>query len=147
MSETAGEGEVYCVECGNVISERAEICPDCGVRQPVGGGSGQQAATGPTTATRQATNGRSGPDNTATVGGQQRSGQRGRQDVGIVYAHVDAQQRKRLLRNLFDLALALSSVGFYLGLIVVEGIRHYYKLKRGQREPFDPERHERTWFV
>ena len=26
-------GEVYCRDCGTVISERAEICPECGVRQ------------------------------------------------------------------------------------------------------------------
>lgn len=25
--------EVYCRDCGSVISERAEICPECGVRQ------------------------------------------------------------------------------------------------------------------
>jgi len=25
--------EVYCRDCGSTISERAEICPDCGVRQ------------------------------------------------------------------------------------------------------------------
>jgi TM2 domain-containing membrane protein YozV len=40
MSNTAstgesepGPGEVYCRDCGTVISERAEICPNCGVRQ------------------------------------------------------------------------------------------------------------------
>lgn len=26
-------GEKYCSDCGKVISERAEICPRCGVRQ------------------------------------------------------------------------------------------------------------------
>jgi len=145
MSGTVGDDDVYCVECGSAIAERAEICPECGVRQPVGGGTGQQVTARPTT--RQPGGGRDGPDNTATVGGRQRSGRRGRQDVGIVYAHVDAQRRKRLLRNLFDLVLAFSSVGFYLGLMLVEGIRHYYKLKRGQRDPFDPERHSRSWFV
>ncbi|NHX36090.1 MULTISPECIES: DUF5683 domain-containing protein [Halolamina] len=30
---TPGEGEVYCRDCGAVISEKAEICPKCGVRQ------------------------------------------------------------------------------------------------------------------
>jgi RNA polymerase subunit RPABC4/transcription elongation factor Spt4 len=30
---TPGEGEVYCRDCGAVISEKAEICPNCGVRQ------------------------------------------------------------------------------------------------------------------
>ena len=39
MSETSssedgpGPDEVYCRDCGAVISERAEICPECGVRQ------------------------------------------------------------------------------------------------------------------
>lgn len=28
-----GPNEVYCRDCGSIISERAEICPDCGVRQ------------------------------------------------------------------------------------------------------------------
>jgi|AntRauTorcE11898_2_1112593.scaffolds.fasta_scaffold12639_2 TM2 domain-containing membrane protein YozV len=28
-----GPNQVYCRDCGSVISERAEICPDCGVRQ------------------------------------------------------------------------------------------------------------------
>ncbi len=28
-----GLGEVYCRDCGAVISEKAEICPECGVRQ------------------------------------------------------------------------------------------------------------------
>lgn len=28
-----GEGEVFCRDCGTVISARAEICPECGVRQ------------------------------------------------------------------------------------------------------------------
>jgi predicted Zn finger-like uncharacterized protein len=26
--------EKYCVECGNIIRARAELCPNCGVRQP-----------------------------------------------------------------------------------------------------------------
>ncbi len=30
---TPGAGEVYCRDCGAVISEKAEICPECGVRQ------------------------------------------------------------------------------------------------------------------
>ncbi|WP_436925888.1 TM2 domain-containing protein [Halosimplex amylolyticum] len=34
-----GPGEKFCAECGAVINEQAEICPECGVRQP-GMGSG-----------------------------------------------------------------------------------------------------------
>ena len=40
MSETTdddkrapGPGEVYCRDCGEVISAQAELCPECGVRQ------------------------------------------------------------------------------------------------------------------
>ncbi|MFB6139382.1 MAG: NINE protein [Halosimplex sp.] len=29
-----GPNEKFCVECGAVINENAEICPECGVRQP-----------------------------------------------------------------------------------------------------------------
>lgn len=28
-----GPDEVFCTECGSAIKERAEICPECGVRQ------------------------------------------------------------------------------------------------------------------
>jgi hypothetical protein len=159
MSREAGEGEVYCVECGNVVSERAEICPECGVRQPVDTGRGGRGGRG---GSGRGGGGRQGGGGAATVGGrgggrqgggaatvesQGRQRQRRREDVGLIFAHVDAQKRKRLLRNLFDLVLAFSSVGIYLGLMLVEGMRHYYKLKRGQREAFDPERHARSWFV
>ncbi|WP_436928317.1 NINE protein [Halosimplex halobium] len=34
-----GPDEKFCSECGAVINEKAEICPECGVRQP-GTGSG-----------------------------------------------------------------------------------------------------------
>lgn len=33
MVSTPSENEVYCRDCGEVISEKAEICPECGVRQ------------------------------------------------------------------------------------------------------------------
>lgn len=33
MSTDLGEDEVFCRDCGNVIKERAEICPECGIRQ------------------------------------------------------------------------------------------------------------------
>ena len=28
------ENEKYCIECGEAINAKAEICPKCGVRQP-----------------------------------------------------------------------------------------------------------------
>mgnify|MGYP000445222238 CR=1 FL=1 len=35
-----GPNEKFCAECGAVINEKAEICPECGVRQPGTGSSG-----------------------------------------------------------------------------------------------------------
>jgi len=32
-ASTPFDGEVYCRDCGTMISEKAEICPECGVRQ------------------------------------------------------------------------------------------------------------------
>lgn len=31
--ENAAEGKVFCRNCGESIDEKAEICPECGVRQ------------------------------------------------------------------------------------------------------------------
>ncbi|PSP30814.1 hypothetical protein BRC64_11595 [Halobacteriales archaeon QH_10_67_22] len=31
-------GQKFCIECGAQISANAEICPQCGVRQPAAGG-------------------------------------------------------------------------------------------------------------
>jgi hypothetical protein len=50
-----GPNEVYCIECGSIIKERAELCPECGVRQPVPNAQqparqpqgGQAATSGP----------------------------------------------------------------------------------------------------
>jgi len=39
---TPGADEVYCRDCGAVISERAEICPECGVRQRSSGVSTEE---------------------------------------------------------------------------------------------------------
>ncbi len=33
MSAVKKAGEKFCTECGEVINEKAEICPKCGVRQ------------------------------------------------------------------------------------------------------------------
>lgn len=37
-----GPNEKFCAECGAVINEKAEICPECGVRQPGMGSSDDQ---------------------------------------------------------------------------------------------------------
>jgi len=44
MSEK-GPDEVYCSSCGEVIKERAEICPECGVRQRGGSGDHDKERT------------------------------------------------------------------------------------------------------
>jgi len=36
------ENEKYCFECGNAINAKAELCPKCGVRQPLSGKSEEQ---------------------------------------------------------------------------------------------------------
>lgn len=33
MASETGEDRVFCRDCGAEISERAEICPECGIRQ------------------------------------------------------------------------------------------------------------------
>ncbi|MFQ3295427.1 MAG: TM2 domain-containing membrane protein YozV [Halobacteriales archaeon] len=33
MSDALNSDQVYCRDCGETISERAEICPECGIRQ------------------------------------------------------------------------------------------------------------------
>ena len=35
-----GPDEKYCFECGQIIKAKAEICPKCGVRQPIMGVQG-----------------------------------------------------------------------------------------------------------
>jgi TM2 domain-containing membrane protein YozV len=38
MSTAFGVPTKFCFACGQPIDVRAEICPKCGVRQPIGGG-------------------------------------------------------------------------------------------------------------
>ncbi|WP_123536640.1 TM2 domain-containing protein [Halosimplex salinum] len=40
--DPAPPGEKYCAECGSIINEKAEICPECGVRQPGMGSGGDE---------------------------------------------------------------------------------------------------------
>lgn len=66
MSSNPGPDEVYCIECGEIIKEKAEICPECGVRQP---SSGQQSAGGQ-------------QGQQPAMGQQPAGGQRGQQPAG-----------------------------------------------------------------
>jgi TM2 domain-containing membrane protein YozV len=38
-----GADEQYCSSCEEIIKKEAEICPECGVRQQAGGGSGSSS--------------------------------------------------------------------------------------------------------
>ena len=40
---TKGENEKFCHECGEAIRAKAEICPKCGVRQPMASAAGQRS--------------------------------------------------------------------------------------------------------
>jgi len=42
-NETPGPDEMYCMDCGEIIKERAEICPECGVAQGRSGVVEQQS--------------------------------------------------------------------------------------------------------
>lgn len=46
MSSDPGPDEVYCIECGEIIREKAEICPECGVRQPNAAGGQHSGGAG-----------------------------------------------------------------------------------------------------
>lgn len=46
-SPQPGPDEVFCTECGSVIKKRAEICPECGVRQKTGDESASQQSQQP----------------------------------------------------------------------------------------------------
>jgi TM2 domain-containing membrane protein YozV/predicted RNA-binding Zn-ribbon protein involved in translation (DUF1610 family) len=45
-SSTAGAGEMYCTSCGAVVKKKAEICPECGVRQSSRSGSASASGSG-----------------------------------------------------------------------------------------------------
>jgi hypothetical protein len=34
--QTKGQNEKFCADCGEIIKQKAEICPECGVRQTSG---------------------------------------------------------------------------------------------------------------
>lgn len=40
MNRVKGDNEKFCQDCGEIINVKAEICPQCGVRQPFSSYSG-----------------------------------------------------------------------------------------------------------
>lgn len=71
MSSDPGPDEVYCIECGEIIREKAEICPECGV-----GNAAQSAAT-PSTGSQPAPGQRGGGPTGAAAGATQQTGSAG----------------------------------------------------------------------
>lgn len=123
MSGDATTNEVHCIECGEQISERAEICPECGVRQPNQGGAPQRAA---------GAGGRGG--------GNVQQGQ----SYGLVFAFVDSWKYQRPLRHLLNIGLIFVSFGTYLGVLLIEGLIHYRNLNNGNSVPYD-EAQPKVW--
>jgi hypothetical protein len=124
MSAEPGPNEAYCVECGEIIKTKAEICPECGVRQP---GADQQAAN----AAQQST--------AAPAGGAAQQ-----QSYGLVFSFIDSWKYQRPLRHLVNIALIFVSFGTYLGILLVEGLIHYRNLNNGDSQPYDQNK-QKVW--
>lgn len=75
-SDGPGEGEVYCRSCGEIIKIKAELCPECGVRNVAQGmrsSSGRQAqpaAAGTTRGGSPSSSGRTQPQQQQPAGGR-----------------------------------------------------------------------------
>lgn len=111
--------EKYCRECGEIIKERAEICPECGVRQ-----QNMQV------------------NNNQARGNQHSTQQTNRQSTkqenyGLIFAQMDAWKYQRPLRHLLNIIFIFGSLGTYLVLLVIEGLVHYRNLNAGKVEPYD----------
>ncbi|SDQ86656.1 zinc ribbon domain-containing protein [Natronobacterium texcoconense] len=46
MERSAGETEKYCSSCGEIIKKKAELCPECGVRNENPTSSGESSTIG-----------------------------------------------------------------------------------------------------
>lgn len=133
--ETPGDDEQYCRECGAIILTKAEICPECGVRQDQSHGQRrrQQPSRGqPTQA--------AGNPGTATNPGNATA----KQSYGIIFSIIDSWKYQKPLRHLLNAVLALSTVGVYLIILVFEGLIHYRNLNSGTSEPYD-ESKSKVW--
>jgi ribosomal protein L40E len=130
-AETPGENEQYCRECGAIVLKKAEICPECGVKQQQGatarnpgaqspaGGGGQPAAT-------------------------QNTPQGSAQSYGLVFSIIDSWKYQKAIRHLLNAVLAFSTVGTYLVVLLIEGLIHYRNLNNGDSEPYD-ESKQKVW--
>ncbi|WP_256288475.1 hypothetical protein [Halobellus inordinatus] len=129
--ETPGEDEQYCRECGEIILTKAEICPECGVRQAQTQTQGQQRQQQvPHNQTAQPT---ANSGNAAAT-----------QSYGILFAIIDSWKYQRPLRHLLNIVMALSTVGVYLIILLVEGLIHYRNLNSGSSQPYD-ESKSKVW--
>lgn len=138
MSEKSpGDDERYCRECGAIILVKAEICPECGVRQQSPPGSHNQQP-GQNQRVRSAPN--QGAHPTTDTGVQRPSNQ----SYGLVFSFIDSWKYQKPLRHLLNALLALSTVGAYLLVLLVEGLIHYRNLNNGDSEPYD-ESKQKVW--
>ena len=131
-AETPGENEQYCRECGEIILSKAEICPECGIRQP--NTQTQQSQAPATQHTQQ----------TQASHGQPAQQPAGTQSYGLVFAMIDSWKYQKAIRHLLNAILALSTVGTYLVILLIEGLIHYRNLNNGDSQPYD-ESKQKVW--
>lgn len=89
-------GEVYCSECGDVISQSASFCPECGAQH-----------------------GASGPQSARSSSGEHLPYWH---DDNILSRYLKFWGDKRTLYQILDLVMLVISAGFFLGWIGMEVI-------------------------
>jgi hypothetical protein len=137
-SRQPDENEQYCRECGEIILTKAEVCPECGVRNERGAPSpGQSRPTGGATTPQNAHGAQSRPNGGAQANSNVGMQQQTRQSYGIIFAIIDSWKYQRPLRHLFNIILAFSTVGVYLVILLIEGLIHYRNLNNGDSQPYD----------
>ncbi|MDQ2056177.1 hypothetical protein, partial [Halobellus sp. H-GB7] len=61
-----------------------------------------------------------------------------------LFAIIDSWKYQRPLRHLLNIVMALSTVGVYLIILLVEGLIHYRNLNSGSSQPYD-ESKSKVW--
>lgn len=106
---------MYCPECGQQNDENSNYCRECGANLRDSTG-GEKTDNEPTSA----------------------------EDYDIFMSIQDGFERTKLARTIIDVGAILISAGFWFGWVAVEYISHHYKLKKGEREPYE-EGDEKLW--
>lgn len=68
------------------------------------------------------------------------------EDFDFFMSVQDGFKRTKFARLLVDLCIILISAGLWFGIMAAELINHHYKLKKGEREPFE-EGEEKQWHL